>query len=403
MNSTLEEKTKKVLLYLASRQEIFCVKSQTAKWKDQELEITEYERLLARKIFKHLLSKYKKPSFRKNTLILDSKCALIERPTKARSYDLWVKISTLEKGKPVWIPINLHDYFHQREGVLTPVVQIVEEDGELKLRLVKEVHQREMQRHGVVALDFGMNSLFATDRGDLFGRSFYQKVKEYAEKIDKLQRNLQRQGIKPKESKRYRRLQERLSAFVKSEIRRLLNRIIKLYSPEVIVIENLNGFLNEVINNFPKSVKRVLIRFGLGEIRKKLRELQEEYGIRVVEVNQAYSSQACCQCGYVDRENRKDRDTFECKCCGIKLHADVNASRNLRERFLGSLHLRRMEQALRWQVERFLQNLSSERFKCLRGKARSLLTQNPYFKKVLGDSSKPEVWINNLKGDICPC
>ncbi|MGB9874045.1 MAG: RNA-guided endonuclease InsQ/TnpB family protein, partial [Hydrogenobacter sp.] len=372
-------------------------------WKDEEIEITNYERLLARKIFKHLLSKHKKPSFRNNTLILDSKCALIEEPRKARAYDLWVRISTLEKGKPVYVPVRLNDYFHEREGTLTPVVQISEEDGELKLRLVKEVQEREIQRQGIVALDFGMNSLFATDRGDLFGKSFYQKVRDYASKIDKLQRNLQRQGIKPRESKRYRRLQERLSSFVKSEVRRVLNRVVSLYSPEVLVVENLNGFLNEVINNFPKSVKRVLMRFGLGEIRRKLKELQEEYGIRVVEVNHAYSSQACSNCGYVDRENRKDRDTFECKCCGIKLHADVNASRNLRERFLESLHLRRVDEVLRWQVERFLQNLSSERFKCLRSKARGLLAQNPYFRKVLGDSPKPEVWINVLKGDICPC
>ncbi|PMP97907.1 MAG: hypothetical protein C0169_01625 [Thermodesulfobacterium geofontis] len=178
--------------------------------------------------------------------------------------------------------------------------------------------------------------------------------------------------------------------------------MVRLYHPEVIVIENLRGFLKEIINHFPKSVKRILIRLGLGEIRKKLNELQEEYGIRVVEVNHAYSSQACSNCGYVDKENRQDRDTFECKCCGMKLHADVNASRNLKERFLESLHLRRMEQALRWQVERFLQNLSSERFKCLRSKARGLLTQNPYFKKVLGDSSEPEVWINVLKGNFCP-
>ncbi|MGC8677746.1 MAG: RNA-guided endonuclease InsQ/TnpB family protein [Hydrogenobaculum sp.] len=256
---------------------------------------------------------------------------------------------------------------------------------------------------GPVALDFGMNILFATDKGDLFGRGFYQKVKEYAEKIDKLQRNLQRQNIKPRESKRYRKLQERLSSFVKNEIRRLLNKIVNLYNPEVIVVENLNGFLKEIINNFTKSVKRILIRFGLGEIRNKLNEIQEEYGIKVVEVNHSYSSQACSNCGYVDKENRKERDNFECKCCGIKLHADVNASRNLRERFLGSLYLRGMNKALRWQMEKFLENLSSERFKCLRSKARDLLAQNAYFERVLGDSSKPEVWMNVLKGNVCLC
>ncbi|MGC8929923.1 MAG: hypothetical protein ACP5OZ_05375, partial [Candidatus Woesearchaeota archaeon] len=178
MNSKLEEKTKKVLLYLASKQEIFCKKSQTAKWKDEEIEITEYERLLARKIFKHLLKRHRKPSFKENTLILDSKCALIEKPTKTKAYDLWIRISTLEKGKPVWIPVNLHDYFHQRVGKSTQIVQLKEEKGELKVRFVKEIYQREIKRQGIVALDFGMDILFATDKGDLFGRSFYQKVRE---------------------------------------------------------------------------------------------------------------------------------------------------------------------------------------------------------------------------------
>ncbi|MCS6875800.1 MAG: zinc ribbon domain-containing protein [Aquificaceae bacterium] len=39
--------------------------------------------------------------------------------------------------------------------------------------------------------------------------------------------------------------------------------------------------------------------------QSKLKELQEEYGIEVVCVNPAYTSQACIECGYVDNENRK--------------------------------------------------------------------------------------------------
>ena len=164
--------------------------------------------------------------------------------------------------------------------------------------------------------------------------------------------------------------------------------------PEVIVVENLRGFLKDVINKYPKSVKRILMRFGLGEIRKKLKEFEEEYGIRVVEVPPAYSSQSCSGCEYVDRGNRKTRNEFECKVCGRKLHADVNGSRNLRGRFLEGwdrLH-RGKEQALRRQVEKFLRNLSSERYKCLRSKARGLLARNPYFLRVLGDSPEPEAW-----------
>ncbi len=172
-----------------------------------------------------------------------------------------------------------------------------------------------------------MECFLVSDRGDLFGRKFYSKVREFAEKIDRIQRDLQRRGKKPTESRRYLRLQHRLSEYVKNEVRRVINRVIELYRPQRLVLEDLRGFLQRVINNFPKSVKRVLIRFGFGEIRRKLKEISEEYGIEVVYVAPAYSSQACSNCGYVDKENRKTRSEFECKLCNRKLHADVNASR----------------------------------------------------------------------------
>ncbi len=143
----------------------------------------------------------------------------------------------------------------------------------------------------------------------------------------------------------------------------------------------------------------MLIRFGLGEIRRKLEEVREEYGIEVVYVNPAYSSQACSNCWYVDKENRKTRSEFECKLCSRKLHPAVNASRNLLSGGKWSLRLRGMEQALTKQVKVFIKNLFSERFKCLWSKAQGLIERNPYFQLV----PKPEVWINVHRRDICPC
>ncbi|MEM4596584.1 MAG: transposase [Desulfurococcaceae archaeon] len=399
--STLPEKTKRVLLYLNSREEWLVPKSEKALWIDKdknkhEYEIVKEERLLAKKIFKHILKSWKKPSFKGVFMLLDSKCALLERPKKAKGFDLWIRLSTHEKRKPIYLPVKLHEYFEERGGKLTGMVQIAE-DG--KLRLVKEVERKEIAFSGEVALDFGMECFLVSDRGDLFGRKFYSKVREFAEKIDRIQREMQKRGKKPTESKRYLRLQHRLSEYVKNEVRRVINRVIELYRPQRLVLEDLRGFLQRVINNFPKSVKRVLIRFGLGEIRRKLKEISEEYGIEVVYVNPAYSSQACSNCGYVDKENRKTRSEFECKLCNKKLHADVNASRNLLSRAKWSLHLRRMEQALTKQVEVFIKNLFSERFKCLWSKALGLIERNPYFQSV----PKPEVWINVHKRDICPC
>ncbi|MEM4959691.1 MAG: transposase [Nanopusillaceae archaeon] len=328
-------------------------------------------------------------------MLLDSKCALLEKPKKAKAFDLWIRLSTYEKRKSIYLPIKLHEYFEKRGGKLTNMVQI-SEDG--TLRLVKEIERKNIVLSGEVALDFGIECFLVSDRGDLFGRNFYIKVKEYADKIDRIQREMQRRRRKPTESKRYIKLQHKLSEYVKNEVRRIINRVIELYRPQRLVLEDLRGFLKRVINNFPKSVKRVLIRFGLGELKKKLEEVREEYGIEVIYINPAYSSQTCSNCGYVDKENRKTRSEFECKFCGKKLHADVNASRNLLSRAKWGLHLHCMKKTLIKQVEKFKVCLFDERYKCLWSKALELTERNPYFQSV----PKPEVWINVPKRDICP-
>ncbi len=130
----------------------------------------------------------------------------------------------------------------------------------------------------------------------------------------------------------------------------------------------------DVINEFSKPVKRVLIKIG----RNKLKELSEEYGIDVVGINPAYSSQTCSNCNYIDKENRKEQTEFECRLCGKKLNVDVNVSRNLLVRHQEGMYSHGIKQAFRWQIERFL-NLLSERYKCLWSKAWGLLAVNPYY------------------------
>ncbi|WP_340695953.1 transposase [Hydrogenobacter thermophilus] len=393
-NSNLPEKTKRVLLYLNKNNEWLIKKSEKAvyvEYKNKtvfEYDITEEERLLAKKIFKHILSSWRKPKFKKVSLILDSKTALIEEPEKATHFDRWIRLSTLEKGKPIYLPVKFHDYFEKRRGKITNLVQI-EEDG--TLRIVKEIEPKRIEGEEIIALDFGLRNFLSSSKGDLFGRKLYEKVKEYAEKIDRLQRNLQRQGIKPAESKRFVRLTEKLSAFIKNEIRRIINRIVKLYNPKVIVIENLKSLYKKFLLEYPKAVKKVVARYGYGELKKKLQEIREEYGIEVIEVNPAYSSQTCSSCGYVDKENRKTQEKFECRLCGYKASADVNGAKNLISRAyrVSSPNLHSIGKALVRQVDRFLKNLSDERYECLRSKALGLLSENPYFRGFSGTALNP--------------
>ncbi len=38
-------------------------------------------------------------------------------------------------------------------------------------------------------------------------------------------------------------------------------------------------------------------------------------------------------CHYTDRKNRPNQQTFCCQVCGFQAHADINASRNIKNRW----------------------------------------------------------------------
>jgi putative transposase len=59
--------------------------------------------------------------------------------------------------------------------------------------------------------------------------------------------------------------------------------------------------------------------------------ISKSNGINTIEVNPAYTSQQCSSCTYVDKRNRNG-DKFICLWCGMKMHADVNASCNIVQR-----------------------------------------------------------------------
>ena len=49
----------------------------------------------------------------------------------------------------------------------------------------------------------------------------------------------------------------------------------------------------------------------------------------LIEVNAAYTSQTCHQCGVVDRRSRITQAIFECVACGHRCNADINAALNI--------------------------------------------------------------------------
>ena len=282
---------------------------------------------LARKIFKRVLSKNKKPSFKKANMVLNANQVDIQ-DSKETTFPYWAKISTIEKGKPIYIPLRDYPYFREREGTIVNMIQVNETNGSLSFSLVKEHTQEDYTPEtDSIALDFGLDVVFTSDKGDLFGQSLYPELQKLDEQITNLGRNRQKQGLKPS-SKRRKTLVRRAKEKIKNEINRCLNRVISLYKPKELIVESLN-FQGSKLS---KKLNRMLQNCGRSVIRQKLQSLEETFGILVTQINPAYTSQECSSCHNVDKANRVTRSQFSCTSCGLNMHADINAARNILRR-----------------------------------------------------------------------
>lgn len=392
INSLLPEDTKKALFYINNRGLwLKCPYDKAVIWDRktkkilEEVPITENIKFLAKKIFKHILSRHRKPSFRYINMSLDSKVALIseKQPDMADHFDYWIRLSTLEKGCPIMLPVMSNPYYENIRGSRKNFCQInLTENNEITISFIKDVPVSEYTpTTSRVSLDLGLVVLFASDKGDLFGRQFYEVIQKYDALISRLTANRQRQKL-PIRNKKYKKLVCNLREYMKNEINRVINRVIELYKPAEIVVERLNFQRS----NLSRRMNRLLSWFGKSYVTKKLDAVHEEYGIIITYANPAYSSQECNECGYVDKNNRKTQSEFECKVCKTNIHADVNGARIHRSRSSDTVIdiYKSKDAVLRILTGRFL--LDAERIPSLYSKAKDLLPVNPYFTSLLAQS-----------------
>lgn len=93
----------------------------------------------------------------------------------------------------------------------------------------------------------------------------------------------------------------------------------------VIQMEDLSGTTADTNNKMLKDWSY----YGL---QQKIEYKAKEQGIEVKKVNPKYTSKRCNKCGCIHEDNRDCKNSqakFECKVCGHKDNADINASKNI--------------------------------------------------------------------------
>lgn len=348
-NSSVSEKDEFFLVscYRINKNHLWCHKELVLEWhqtKDGDLlvptkqnkanitlPVSEDILFFMRRLMKQARKRIRFPRLKQlKTLKLDEKVATFEVSRNATHFEYFLKLSTLEKGKPIYLPLNRNPYLDEclTKGNRKSFVQVRLDDKKCVISVIVEYDKAPLRpSDSSLGLDFGMVSMFTTSDSEQHGLTSFAKLKIWDEELIVLTKELQEKGVKFKSNTRYVQLQNRIKSYFKNEICRILNKLAKK-NVGVFVVEQLDFRAS----GLSKSMNRLIGRTYRSIVKTKLDRLTEQFGIQVVSVNPAYTSQECSRCPYVSKNNRKSQKQFICEHCHLHCNADVNAGRVIVQR-----------------------------------------------------------------------
>ena len=184
----------------------------------------------------------------------------------------------------------------------------------------------------VIGVDRGIYNIATTSEGKNYSSKHVRGIKR------KYQYN--RSTLQAKVAQGSRSAKRRLKAqrgkearFSKNELSKIVNNIVDDGNIKVVVIEDLTGLHQK---RRSKSFNRLKNTWSPAMFESLLRNKCEILGIEVVSVDPKYTSHECNGCSHIDKKNRKS-SVFKCIRCGHVDHADINGSKNIRDRYVSTL------------------------------------------------------------------
>ena len=266
---------------------------------------------------------------------------VVVEPSKESTFDYWLRVSTLDKGAPLRIPVKLAPYHKAvlKDRTLNTSTTLYKRKGVwwLTLSFDEDVPLQTEPSASVVGVDVGIAHFITTSTHKEYG-SFHGKMarqhrrdREKRRRKAKLRACLEKKGVpKDKLPSTSSATSQRLSRHVRQEINRAVNELIQDHPHARLIYENLDV---ASMRFHARSMNAYLYASQLGHIPEQLTWAAAKKGIAAHAVAAAYSSQECPRCRYVDRANRPTQQTFSCVVCGYQDHADHKAAQTLAGRW----------------------------------------------------------------------
>ena len=229
------------------------------------------------------------------------------------------------------IPFNIPQYAKYAKGYPAATADLIFRKNRFYLHVVIALPDVEFVSNGkAIGVDLGVTRPAVSSDNRFHGD---RHMKEVVNKVFRFRRALQANGSKS--AKRHLRcLAGREQRFRRDCDHVISTSIVKdMDAGTTIVLENLTNIRNRV-KVYHGEASRRLHAWSFLQLRTFLEYKAEGRGCQVVMIDPRKTSQRCSRCGYIYRGNRRSQSEFLCRKCGFHLNADLQASRNIRDKFL---------------------------------------------------------------------
>lgn len=245
----------------------------------------------------------------------------------------WIKIPGSKLQEPIWLGLqgrNLPEDCRIKDSTIRfqkgsyYVYLNIEQD-----RIIKKASARK-----ILAIDLGMNhpitSVMLQDDHMSYHKFYGNELKNQITRRVKYHSQLQHSGIEEPTSKHQNRIDSLVHEYV--------NDLIQKAKQEgcSIVVGDLHLSKKFTKGNSNQKTRTKGNRIPYYKVQELLYYKANLNNIPIVFVNEAYTSQACSRCGYVDPNNRKG-ERFHCCECGYQNQADLNGAINIGRKLVSLL------------------------------------------------------------------
>ena len=182
---------------------------------------------------------------------------------------------------------------------------------------------KELEKGKMIAVDIGENNIAVISTGKIIKGG---KLKKNRDQFLERRKRLQSKGSQSAK-RRLRQISGRERRHVKY-VNHCVSKVIVQEAMKqecsTIILENLKNIRKRI--KAGKKLRSRLHRWPFHQLRQFVEYKAKAQGIRVIEINPAFTSQTCSVCLQLG-ERQKHR--FSCSHCGSRQHSDLNASRNI--------------------------------------------------------------------------